>query len=328
MRSLIPVVALGGCSIENTFLPQHKNDVFDQAAVPAVDILFVVDNSASMSEEQIALADGFQSFIDQIETAAIDFHIGIITTSQDTDDPNRGHLIGDRPLFLTRSDDYVNLFDQRVQIGTNGSDKEKGLDAAQNAISLNMLTKWNIGFVRPGANLLIIIVSDEDDCSDDGALDGQDAKACYQQRELLVPVQTEVDRIRSRKIQGELVQIAGILGPFDGSCQDSYPGRRYAQAVLQTGGLLGKICDADWSSTLGSLGLNALGILDQFKLSSAADPTSLVVSVDGTQVSEDDTDGWTYDSLHWLIIFHGTSVPPEGSEITVEYDTAPSSGNF
>jgi len=328
MRSLIPVVALGGCSIENTFLPQHKNDVFDQAAVPAVDILFVVDNSASMSEEQIALADGFQSFIDQIETAAIDFHIGIITTSQDTDDPNRGHLIGDRPLFLTRSDDYVNLFDQRVQIGTNGSDKEKGLDAAQNAISLNMLTKWNIGFVRPGANLLIIIVSDEDDCSDDGALDGQDAKACYQQRELLVPVQTEVDRIRSRKIQGELVQIAGILGPFDGSCQDSYPGRRYAQAVLQTGGLLGKICDADWSSTLGSLGLNAIGILDQFKLSSAADPTSLVVSVDGTQVSEDDTDGWTYDSLHWLIIFHGTSVPPEGSEITVEYDTAPSSGNF
>jgi len=328
MRSLIPVVALGGCSIENTFLPQHKDDVFQQAKVPAVDILFVVDNSASMSEEQVALADGFQSFIDQIETAAVDFHIGIITTSQDTDDPNRGHLLGSRPLFLTRDDDYVNIFHERVQIGTDGSDKEKGLEAAENAISLKMLTTWNIGFVRPGANLLIIIVSDEDDCSDDGQLDGQDAKSCYQHRDLLVPVQTEVDRIRSRKSQGELVQIAGILGPFDGSCPDSYPGRRYAQAALQTGGLLGKICDSDWSGTLGSLGLTAVGILDQFKLSSAADPTTLVVTVDGAEVPADDTNGWTYDSLHWLIIFHGSAVPPEGSEITVEYDTAPSSGNF
>jgi len=328
MRSLIPVVLLSGCSIENTFLPQHQDDVFEQAAVPAVDILFVVDNSASMSEEQAALAAGFQSFISQIEATTIDFQIGIITTSQDTDDPNRGHLIGDRPLFLTREVDYLTLFDQRVQIGTNGSDKEKGLDAAQNAISLNMLTTWNLGFVRPGANLLIIIVSDEDDCSDDGRLDGQDAKSCYQQRDQLVPVQTEVDRILSRKSQGELVQISGILGPFDGSCADSYPGRRYAQAALQTGGLLGKICDSDWSSTLSSLGLTAVGILNQFKLTSAADPTTLVVSVDGTEVPEDETNGWTYDSLHWLIIFHGTSVPPEGSEITVDYDTAPSSVNF
>jgi len=80
MRMMVPLI-LGGCSIENSLLPGHNTDTFGQEASPNVDILFVVDNSASMKEEQAALAAGFQAFIDEIENASADWHIGIITTS-------------------------------------------------------------------------------------------------------------------------------------------------------------------------------------------------------------------------------------------------------
>ncbi len=67
----------------------QAHDVFNPAALgtaPKVDMLFVVDNSGSMSDEQAMLADSFQTFIDQFMLRNVDFHIGIITT--DVTDPS------------------------------------------------------------------------------------------------------------------------------------------------------------------------------------------------------------------------------------------------
>jgi hypothetical protein len=319
----VSALLLGGCAIENSFVPGKGSDTFFQEVVDEVDILFVVDDSASMAEEQLALADGFTTFVEELETANSNFHIGVISTSQDTDDPDRGILIGDPP-FLTAEDDYVAQFAERVQIGIGGSDKEKGLEAAWYALSPEMLVLHNIGFLRPQANLLVVVVSDEDDCTDDGFLDGRDSTSCYQLRDLLTPVRELVARIYDAKNNGELVQVGAIIGPFDGSCADAYSGKRYAQAALMTGGVLGKICDADWGNVLYDLGLNATGILDTFVLSGAAAVDSIEVTVGGQPVLADPQNGWTYDPQYWTLRFNGTSVPQRGAEIRVEYELAPS----
>lgn len=47
---------------------------------PKVDILFVNDNSASMSFEQKALADRFAGFIQHLDSKSVDYRIGITTT--------------------------------------------------------------------------------------------------------------------------------------------------------------------------------------------------------------------------------------------------------
>lgn len=319
-------LALAGCAIENTIIPGHTVDTFYQGTTNAVDILFVVDNSASMAEEQQALVDGFHSFIGEIEGANSDFHLGVISTSQDSTDPNRGHLLGD-PTYLTpETPGYVAEFQSRVLIGVGGSDKEKGLDAAAMAVSPELLIGHNQGFLRADANLLVVVVSDEEDCSDDGHLDGQEATACYEQPKLLVPVEFMVSRIADAKANGEFVQIAGIVGPFDGSCADAYPGRRYVEAARQTGGLVSRICDPDWSTMLYDLGLNAVEPRDEFKLTNAADVSSMVVTVDEEVVPPDEQNGWTYDWQYWLVTFHGDAVPPPGSTIVVEYDISPSGG--
>jgi hypothetical protein len=319
LRRATLLFLLAGCGIENTFEPRRWTDTFLQAPNDQVDILFVVDDSFSMTEEQEALAAGFQSFISAIDEAGSDFHIGVVSTSADADDPNRGLLIGTPPV-LTRADDYVNLFQQRVRVGTAGSDHEKGLEAAAVALSPEYLVLHNTGFVRPEANLLVVLVSDEDDCSDDGAMDGMAAEACYSNREFLVPVTELVARIHDAKNSGEFVQLAGILGPIDDSCTDAYTGWRYIEAVRQTGGFLGKICDEDWSEMLEQVGLNALGILSTFQLSYGANVGSIQVFVDEEPVLSDPEDGWTYDWQYWTLTFHGSSVPERGSTLRVEYE--------
>ena len=116
---LLPLAVLGACSgpdnVDDTgdspapSGPVEYTDVFAQVLISPVDILWVIDNSGSMAEEQDILNRGFQEFADQLEQsgseARTDFNMGVITTSFDYSDPDRGRLIGDPP-FLTPADDY------------------------------------------------------------------------------------------------------------------------------------------------------------------------------------------------------------------------------
>lgn len=313
VRGSLAVLVLVGCSVENGFHAPHATDVFYQVPNDDVDILFVVDESGSMHDEQLALAAGFDAFLAELEQSETNYQIGIVSTSQDSGKPNSGQLVGDPP-FLTPKDDTSALFQERVLLGVAGSDKEKGLVAAVNALTQNP------GFVRYGASLVVVFVTDEDDCSDDGALDGKAAISCYQQREQLVPVTTMVDRIRGLKPGGEVVRLGGILGPLDWSCPDAFPGTRYARAIVEAGGSIGKICDADWTPVLSSLGVVAVGILEQFELAQAADAETIEVFVDDEPVPQDDVNGWTYDWQTTMVTFHGDAIPPRDSEIRVEYE--------
>ena len=55
---------------------------FEQAPVPAVDVLWVIDNSTSMCEEQAALAQAFQVLRTRLG-AAVDFDLRVAVTSTD-----------------------------------------------------------------------------------------------------------------------------------------------------------------------------------------------------------------------------------------------------
>ena len=75
------------------------------------------------------------------------------------------------PLYITvDTPDYGQKFADRIQVGIGGSDKEKGIDAAYQALSEPLISGYNGGFLREGATLSIIYLSDENDCSDRGAL--------------------------------------------------------------------------------------------------------------------------------------------------------------
>lgn len=316
-RALALSGLIAACGSESGVSPQYNTDVFNQAPTDRVDILFVIDDSLSMAEEQLALASGFTTFLEELDASETSWQIGVVSTSVVTGDPLAGRLIGE-PGALTEGSDVVRAFGERVQIGTDGSNIERGLESAALAV------RNNPGFVRLGANLVVIFVTDEDDCSEAGRLEGRDPVACYREREALTPVSELVERIRGVKYPEDVVRFGGILGPLDGSCSDAYAGERYVEAVASVGGSTSRICDADWTPALRDLGVIASGILDQFALSDPAHVDTIEVFVDEIAVSPGESDGWTYEPAGQLVHFHGTAVPPRGSTIRIEYEVAPS----
>jgi hypothetical protein len=145
------------------------------------DILFVIDDSGSMSEEQANLKANLATFIQALKTSPIanDFQIGVTTTSVTgftgtamTGVGDHGALIADVPagtpaVLAGDRADLVNEFGQRVIVGTSGSGKEQPFRAMELALSdPTLLGGANAGFLRAGSRLAVVFLSDEDDCSD------------------------------------------------------------------------------------------------------------------------------------------------------------------
>jgi hypothetical protein len=317
------VGVLAACKQDTGITERTGEDSWVQAPTNEVDILFVIDNSHSMAEEQALTASGFTSFITQIEETGTDFHVAAITTSFDDADVDKGKFLGEPTVLTLDTSDYVAKFAERVQVGTTGSDLESGLEASEYALSSLMTTGYNTGFLRSSAYLLLIVVSDENDCSDEGAL-GPDANNtdCYdpEQDDLLVPVSQYADSFKNLKDDSAMVQVGMIIGPnASEGCDTAAPGFRYMEFAGLMGGLVGSICDADYSDILYDLGLNATGLVTSFELSDVAQPETLQVWVDEIEVFEDTINGWTYDAETNYLTFHGTGVPARGSSVTATY---------
>jgi hypothetical protein len=328
---------LAACGDTLTFVAQKGVDEWKQSPTDQVDILWVVDNSNSMQLEQSLLGAGFASFAQELENTNTNFHIGVVTTSFEYDDPDRGKLVSgvncgpiiDKDLTCPNPDnpsetwDYVNVFTDRAQVGLNGSGKEKGLEVALYALSPAMTTGPNAGFLRDEANLLVIIVSDEEDCSDNGRLATLEPTACYDRPELLTPVGEFVNAFSGLKPSRSQFQLSAIVGPENATsiCDDtSITGKRYIDVAAATGGVTSSICETDWSGILYELGLNAAGIYTTFEMEHGAVDGTLVVTIDGEVVPVSEIDGYTYDDTTYTITFHGIYVPERGATIVAKYD--------
>jgi hypothetical protein len=157
-------------------------------ACDQMDILFVIDNSESMSGEQanlIANFPGFVSVLDDFRNAdgdPVDYHVGVTTTGvskrlkigpiSDTIHGEDGHLqTGDGGCGMTRGwlerddADVSTKFSCAANVGTDGSVDEMPLEAARLALGDRVTDGSNAGFLREDALLAIVMLTDEQDCS-------------------------------------------------------------------------------------------------------------------------------------------------------------------
>ncbi len=82
----------------------------------AMDILWVIDNSGSMCQEQKILRENFQQFIDEIRETNLDFHIGVTTTDMNPTYPLEPVA---SPGILQSKPQPVPGFDQSCQLRVN-----------------------------------------------------------------------------------------------------------------------------------------------------------------------------------------------------------------
>jgi len=329
MRGWIALsMVLGACGQESGFSAQTQVDAFAQAPNNQIDILWVIDDSNSMAAEQQQLADGIGIFAAEMDASGTDFHLGVTSTSFEA---TGGALVvgtAGEPAYLTKSDaDYQAKFRERALLGTSGSDKEKGIAAGNFALQPSMVGPGgpNEGFLRPEAQLLVVYVSDEEDCSDNGAFAGEPQDACYTRMDELPAVANFASQLWNLKQDKNLVNVGAIIVTDKDNCADTnvWASQRYAEMVRLNGGFVGDLCQANWDNMLGTLGLTAVGIRSTFKLTKGAVEGSIEVFVDDVKVDEDPTNGWTYEPETWYIEFHGDSVPPRGAEVSVAYTVDP-----
>lgn len=302
----------------------QRTDVFLQSARSAVDVLFVVDNSGSMMEEQQAIGQAFDQFIQYAVSQGIDYHIGVTTTGLTpsgggwsdcpggVDGGEAGRLFpvtGERPRYITSSTiDPVGIFRQNVQVGVCHW-WEEGLEAAYRALTPPLVDNadapntpqpndGNLGFYRPDARLSVIIVTDEDDHSDKD-----------------VGFYTHFFQNLKGPSGADRVTVHGVLG--DGCSTASGGGDRYKAVIQATGGSVESICTSDWGDSLVNLAQETFGYSLRFPLSGR--PESVItVRVNGVNL----TGGWTYDASTNQVVFTEKSAPPPGARIEITYTPA------
>jgi len=205
-------LVLAACSQPPPLRRRTQTDTFFQEIRRTVDILLVVDNSCSMVDEQQKLAANFDNFIQQFLEADVNYQIGVVTTDM-SDPEHRGRLVGETKLITSEMDvdQARQTFSENVKVCATGSGFERGLAAAQAALSPDLLAAENAGLIRDDAALSIVFVSDEDDLS-------------------AQPVSEYLEFFKGIKgDQGyrddSLVNLSAVVGDFPDGCEQPSPVR-------------------------------------------------------------------------------------------------------
>lgn len=279
----------------------------------AVDVLWVIDNSGSMRTELQALAGSFQTFISSFVNLRLDYQIGIITTDMDRSG-HQGQLVG--PVITDNTPNPTVAFSDQTTLGADGSGTERGMDATMAALSSPLIEGANVGFLRPDANLAVVVVSDEDDDSD-------------------VEPDAFVTWLQELKPDANMVSFSGMVGPDGGSRVIATPACTsttgpnadhapiYHDAIESSEGVWGDLCDLQINPFLTFLSYAAAGLRFDFELSyTPSSIGSIAVTIDNVELSYGQPHGWTYDPLTNRVTLHGDAIPGPGAGIRVTYPFA------
>ena len=277
-----------------------------QPAISLVDVLWVVDNSCSMGDDQASLTTHFPTFIDYFETVeGIDYHVGVVST--DMEDPTHQGMLRESAGLRWLDNNTPNkeaTFLAMAGMGTSGSGDEAGRAATQYATQ-NHANGFNAGFFRAGASLAVIVISDEDDSSD----------------QFGVGISTFVSDFSAFKADPALVSFSTIVGPTPNGCATADPGWGYEDVRSQIGGINHSICAQDWDQVLTDLAAGALNSRREFFLAQVPEVNTLrveVIEADGTIVWFDINVDFTYDPVRNSVLLT-TYVPGPLAEVFVHY---------
>jgi len=309
-------VELRGEGAENAIYEQ----VYVQPEPGQVDVLFVVDNSGSMSEEVGRLQEGFDSFIASFVGMDLDWQIGVVTT--DMDDPaQQGHLIGNTPIITNETNNPAAAFVQNTNAAMTeyvGSGDERGLDAAYAALTDPLISGSNAGLVRPDANLSVIVISDEDDFSDVTEAAFVNWLDAYKGDDELSSLSAIVGRKGTSIF--DLGGCMEIIDIFTGESVSAEAGTKYIDAADATGGMWVDICELDFDSVLTYLSYNAAGLMYAFPLDhEPLNIGQIDVYVEGDEIPYNAINGWTYDPDTQSVLLHGSHAAGAGETVEIRY---------
>lgn len=318
LQSLLPDLVSNPPALEDEVV----TDAIVQVTTPMVDVMWVMDNSGSMScvtgchgSLTDKVTENFPRFMDYFIGSGLDFHIGVITT--DLDDPNQGGRLQYGMGFKyieTETPNPIEVYMDMATVGTEGSGQERGLGTTYASIE-DLGDTYNAGFYREGASLHTTVLSNEDDFT----------PASYISQSEFVDWYDSLKEETDERTFNSIVCVSSTE-----ECPDL--GTTYVRTSEEIGGIVWDISREDWADLLDQLGAQAAGLKREYFLSKIPVASTITVKVEtaeGALLSFDEVAGdppegdWVYDRNRNSITFM-EYVPPSLATVLVTYTVASS----
>ena len=279
------------------FAPEHTQSWTIQEG-PKSDILFSVDLSSSMSDEAVTLGQQFNTFITTLSNYTSDWQVMVV---------NADHGCNHSGILTPSTPNYETIFADAVRTGAYDiSFTEALLTNVTRAVEKTDPGDCNEGFLRPNAQLHIIMLSDECEQSPNPGICG-------------TQWQSYIDRIYNAKGDPHLVRLSAVAGDYPSGCGGTALfGSGYWESTQITGGVFLSIC-SDWTSPM-ALQMLANSSISQsrFTLDHPAMEESISVTVDGVAHVD-----WIFDGNSNEVIIQ-SNIPGSGRTISITYTEIPS----
>ena len=245
-----------------------------------VDLLFVIDNSGSMADEQVNLVSSFPGFITAIQDQLADtegYHIGVITSdlyaynngcqvegamviSTGGTDSSYGICgpYAEGHNYMTEMDNLTSTFSCAAQVGTAGDGNERPMQTMLAALAPGMSAPGgcNEGFLRDDALLVIVIITDEEDDHEvDGCLQLPQPGSSGEPPAWYAGVIAAKGGIETNVVVLSLVGPPGpnpAVCPALDKCAGGIEGAEVASRIVQftnmfTNGFIGRVCEPSYA---------------------------------------------------------------------------------
>lgn len=255
-----------------------QNDQVISANNNKADVLFVIDNSASMNDEQMELGNRIQRFFEKLEP--LDWRIGIITTDPYENDLISGvyNPLADGALLRFPNKEYYltsrlsqsnakKYFEETIFRPEIGNGHERGIHGVYRNLErledpTNDVNRRIRDFYRSDATFSVVLISDEDETVVNGV--GAPLKDLNKSQgsELIKKVAQVWDDKKLFRFNSVIVR------PGDQGCikKDEKFGYAYSELSRLTQGVEEDICAPDYSGALQKIADQVLNLQKSFVL--------------------------------------------------------------
>ena len=299
-----------------------RTDRIIQVAKAETDILWVIDNSCSMLEEQTALVNSFDSFISYFIGSGLDWHVGVTSTDMRVGDhPGQSgtlNAVGGYKYIDEDTPNPIEVFEGMALMGIAGSGLEKGRAATYSALEVHQNCEHNLDFYRKDALLSVIMISDEHDST------GNDPVSLSEFISWLLNLKEDPEEVTFSSIVCLSEGYVNGVHCTENTAIAPTVGHDYIDTTNAVGGILWDIRDDNWDLVLEQLGLQAAGLKREFFLGDVPVVDTLDVFVEILEDEETTTYNFEIDKDYIYSrprnsITFITYVPPQFSTVVIEY---------
>lgn len=363
-------MALNACSDKsgNISILSDSDTFYQSSSVNnKIDIMWMVDTSASMQPYQTNLANNFNAFITDFVTKGYDYNMavggtdawhrertnyngnsthyygGSITCATESEITafRDGDIYGNLSVCGNQSGNYlitsamdpttiINTFATNIKVGIYSDGDERGFQSIRGVLRRNEDGSKGYGtethtalnsFRRDNAFLAVIIVADEEDGS--RKKNGNNYSSMTDYRNSFISF---LDGYTNSSAGNRKYNVSSIVMVDKANCSNAHVGAsngyRYMDIADSTDGIIGDICDTNFSDNLKDISGRIAELSTRFQLSRAPVPSSITVSVNDVSIPQNASNGWIYvsDQGFHFVEFRGNAVPQQGAAIRIDFD--------